>query len=370
MQELAHLVSQKRRYFFFVFAVIIYLLIISLLSPIIEAKRASVLAATQTPYVNQSTADGDPDIISNAWSNISNDTSKSVNGMELKALNGAATTADGVKSVSRSVQHSTGGAAIFTANTTALIAISSFHIADDSLVFSGHLLGDGFGIAGDIMNGSFSLGGHVIGGVFGFFSDLTHVSSLIRPTDKTPTPVINILRAQQAAIIESGTKAALTPTATEASLATAVATTGAGGACDDGNGNGGYPMAWCNASMDTIATLSFNDDPINRECTSYADWYFTNVEGHTDFKAYGNAKYWATSSNYPTHPVPVVGAIAVETAGAYGHVAIVQALPGQVYNAQVIPLGYVLVSEMNYDWHGHFRYSYSPLSKFSTYIYP
>jgi surface antigen len=122
--------------------------------------------------------------------------------------------------------------------------------------------------------------------------------------------------------------------------------------------------------MDTIATVSYTSDPINRECTSYAYWYFTSIEGHANFRAWGNAKYWATSSNYPTHAVPAVGAIAVETAGAYGHVAIVQALPGQKYAEQVVPAGYVLVSEMNYDWHGHFRYSYSPLSKFTAYIYP
>jgi surface antigen len=65
-----------------------------------------------------------------------------------------------------------------------------------------------------------------------------------------------------------------------------------------------------------------------------------------------------------------VGAIAVETSGYYGHVAIVQALPGETYEGQAVPAGYVLVSEMNYDWKGHFRYSYSPLSKFSAYIYP
>ncbi len=129
-------------------------------------------------------------------------------------------------------------------------------------------------------------------------------------------------------------------------------------------------MQWCNAYMDSVATVSYTSDRINRECTSYAYWYFTNVEGHTDFHATGNAKYWAASTNYSTGSLPVVGAIAVETAGAYGHVAIVQALPGQTYAGQVVPAGSVLVSEMNYDWNGHFRYSYSPISKFSSYIYP
>ena len=128
-------------------------------------------------------------------------------------------------------------------------------------------------------------------------------------------------------------------------------------------------MAWCNAAMDSLATVSYSSDRINRECTSYAYWYFTRVEGHTDFRVWRDAKYWSTTSNYPTHTAPRVGAIAVETAGAYGHVAIVQALPGQKYAGERVPAGYVLVSEMNFDWNGHFRYSYSSLGKFSAYIY-
>lgn len=128
-------------------------------------------------------------------------------------------------------------------------------------------------------------------------------------------------------------------------------------------------MAWCDAYMDTIATIPYSSDTINRECTSYAYWYFTQMEGFTDFRAYGNANQWASTSNYPVHSSPVRGAIAVETTGYYGHVAIVQALPGDTYWGGTVPGGYILVSEMNYDWNGHFRYSFSPLSKFSDYIY-
>ena len=167
------------------------------------------------------------------------------------------------------------------------------------------------------------------------------------------------LRRQQASMIQSGTRGVYIPPASG----------GSGGACDAGNGNGRYPMSWCNAAQDTVATIPYSSDPINRECTSYAYWYFTQVEGHTDFRATGNANQWAYTSNYPVHAAPAVGSIAVETSGYYGHVAIVQALPGQNYAGNVVPDGYVLVSEMNYDWNGHFRYSYSPLSKFSDYIY-
>lgn len=242
---------------------------------------------------------------------------------------------------------------------------------DDSLLFVGHALGGGvsfagrtigggIGFVGDIIGDGAGFIGHTIGGASSFAMHATHVSALIKAPDHEPTPIITQLRAQQAAIIQSGTKA----------VSIASITSGTGGACDAGAGNGGYPMAWCNAAMDTIATVPYSSDTINRECTSYAYWYFTSIEGHAGFKAWGNAKDWAATSNYPTHALPAVGAIAVETVGAYGHVAIVQALPGQKYADEIVPAGYVLVSEMNYDWAGHFRYSYSPISKFSAYIYP
>jgi surface antigen len=165
---------------------------------------------------------------------------------------------------------------------------------------------------------------------------------------------ISALDAQQAAIIQAGTQ-----------------TVGSGGTytsntCNNGSGSGGYPAAWCDSVQD-----SFN--PIggfpNRECTSYAYWYFTQVEGHGDFQVSGNANEWLNTSNYPTHSAPQVGGLAVETAGEFGHVAVVQALPGQSFQGGTVPAGDVGVSEMNYDFEGHFRYSDSPLTKFAGYIY-
>lgn len=200
---------------------------------------------------------------------------------------------------------------------------------------------------------------HVPGKVINTVSPSKIVSSTIRPADNMQVPTITQLHAQQAQIIQTGTE----------QVSITAASQGAGGACDIGEGNGGYPMSWCNAPMDSVPTINYSGDHINRECTSYAYWYFSTIEGHSDLSVHGNAKYWAATSNYPTHAAPAVGAIGVETAGVYGHVAIVQALPGQKYEGQTVPSGYVLVSEMNYDWNGHFRYSYSPLSKFSAYIY-
>jgi peptidoglycan hydrolase CwlO-like protein len=170
---------------------------------------------------------------------------------------------------------------------------------------------------------------------------------------------ISALRRQQAALIQAGTRNVTIPGKSG----------GSGGACDNGYGNGSYPLPWCDAAQDSVATIPYSSDPINRECTSYAYWYFSQIEGHTDFRVSGNANQWLATSNYPTHAIPAVGGLAVETTGAYGHVAVVQALPGQTYGGATVPAGYVLVSEMNYDWNGHFRYSYSPLTKFGGYIY-
>jgi surface antigen len=82
-------------------------------------------------------------------------------------------------------------------------------------------------------------------------------------------------------------------------------------------------------------------------------------------------KLRCSSSSWQLLPItaPAIGAIAVETGGYYGHVSIVQALPGQSFAGHKVPAGYILVSEMNYDWSGHFRYSYVPIGKFDTYIY-
>ncbi len=203
--------------------------------------------------------------------------------------------------------------------------------------------------------------GHGAGYVFATVSKPlhSHLASVIQPQNDTETPVITPEQARQVTLIQQDTLA-VAP----------IKPAGSGGACDSGAGNGGYPLDWCDARMDTIRTVAYSSDRINRQCTSYAYWYFTTIEGHSGFRVTGNANRWARTSNYPIHSTPAVGAIAVQTGGYYGHVAIVQALPGQTHDGKVVPDGYVLVSEMNYDWQGHFRYSYSSLSKFSAYIYP
>ena len=133
---------------------------------------------------------------------------------------------------------------------------------------------------------------------------------------------------------------------------------GMGGFCDNGSGNGGYPMDWCNSAQDTIPTIPYSNDPINRECTSFAYWHFTSIEGYTDLNVQGNAKDWAYTANRPTDNTPAKGAMGVSTAGPYGHVMIILATEGQGYPGYsgTVPTGEVLTMSMNYDYAGHFHY--------------
>jgi len=288
--------------------------------------------------------------------------------MEVGLLRGVVASTDGVATVGHWIQ-TAGGAtvhAISVAATTTGRAISTatlatLHALRTAAVVSARAIGKAALFTGRVIAFPFIAAGHGIKSAFGATSRVagTQLASIIRPETDTEIPVITPEQAEQVSLIQKNT-IEFDP----------VTPAGYGGACDNGFGNGGYPMKWCDAPMDTLRAKAGSTSRINRECTSYAHWYFTEVLGHKDFQVWGDAKRWAYASNYPVHPKPAVNSIAVETTGAYGHVAIVHALPGQKYEGKIVPKGYVLVSEMNYDWQGHFRYSYSPLSKFSTYIYP
>lgn len=371
MYEFVDILVQKRRFLIAGFAIILNLLLLSLLSSTLQAHRAILTARIHAPYVNQVPQSDGPNAVTNALSQIPDDIGRFSNALEVGVLKGTMASANGIIALDKGLTRGAYDAAMFSAHgvmwyvdgnlrTTGTVFGFGGRIIGDTLLYSGRGIASLFGFTGHVLGDTLGAGGHAVKDSVGFVGGVTHVSALIRPIDHTKAPTITQLRIQQAALIQKGT----------VDVSVAAATSGTGGACDVGDGNGGYPMGWCDAPMDSMATVPYTSDQINRECTSYAFWYFTFIEGHTDFKATGNAKYWADTSNYPTHVSPRVGAIAVETAGAYGHVAIVQALAGQKYAGQVVPAGYVLVSEMNYDWNGHFRYSYSPLSKFSTYIYP
>jgi hypothetical protein len=163
---------------------------------------------------------------------------------------------------------------------------------------------------------------------------------------------ISELQAQQAAINARNSQTVYIPGASG----------GSGGACDEGSGNGGYPMSWCNAPQDTIPTIPYSSDPINRECTSFAYWYYTQVEGKSLYVT-GNAKDWATS-NY----TPRAGAIGISSAGYYGHAMIILATGGHTWHGVSVPAGQVLTMSMNYDYQGHFHYDFRAANSLS-YIY-
>lgn len=283
--------------------------------------------------------------------------SRILDGMELGMLHATVATTDGITAAENHTQAA--GKALV--HGVATVITTSIHIIGATISGTTHLIGSTIHFTVRAIAFPFIAIGHGTGHVFGTVSTATNsqLASIIKPNQDSTVPVITPEQAQQATLIQEDT-VAVTP----------VKPAGAGGACDNGAGNGGYPMEWCDAPRDTVRTVSYSSDRINRECTSYAFWYFTTIEGHSDFHVTGNANRWARTSNYPVHATPAVGSIAVETRGYYGHVAIVQGLPGETHDGQVVPDGYVLVSEMNYDWQGHFRYSYSPLSKFSAYIYP
>lgn len=374
MFEFVDILLQKRRLVVAGAALLSYLLLISFLAPTVQAHQASLAARIHNSSYTAQNAQpnySSPNEVTNAVATMAGGVGQSKNFLEIHLLSAAIATASSVTHFDRSVGH--GAASVVGVSVHGAMATTGFMVRTSSaeFVFTGHVLDGGFALMGHAVGGGFAFTGHTIGGslafvghgvgkVFSPLSGISHVSAVIQPADPTPTPIITQLRARQAALIQSGTMEVLVSSMN----------VGTGGACDSGQGNGYYPLIWCKAPMDSTPTVPYSNDPINRECTSYAYWYFTSVEGHSNFHVTGNAKYWASTSNYPTHPAPVVGAIAVETTGAYGHVAIVRALPGQSFAGRAVPAGYVLVSEMNYDWNGHFRYSYSPLGKFSSYIYP
>ena len=163
---------------------------------------------------------------------------------------------------------------------------------------------------------------------------------------------IAALKAQQAALNSAGSGNVIPPNSS-----------GSGGACDAllGAGNGGYPMPWCDAPEDSVTTSGYFP---NRECTSFAYWYFTSVEGHTDFTVTGDAKQWINYSNHPVDQTPQVGAIAVKTSGQWGHVMIVVATPGQTYAGSVVPSGSIVTFEMNTYLDGKFYVKLRPYDGF------
>lgn len=123
-----------------------------------------------------------------------------------------------------------------------------------------------------------------------------------------------------------------------------------------GGGTGGYPYA--NSDTNGVDPWGF----YNRQCTSYAAWYFNEVEGKSWYNTRpgsGSAWNWpalAADQGYSVSSTPRVGAIVSWDRGgmfgSYGHVAIVESVNSN---------GTFNLSE--YNW---IPYSYSERSNVST----
>jgi surface antigen len=160
---------------------------------------------------------------------------------------------------------------------------------------------------------------------------------------QTDNSQIATLQAQQAAAIAAASRRVEVPGASG----------GSGGACDNGSGNGGYPMEWCNAEKDTIID---SWGMYNRECVSYAAWKATQDGFYVPYwGGRGNADQWpsdAESAGIPVDNTPQIGNVAIYTGGPYGHAMIVQAINGST----------VTVSSINADDAGHFEFDVWPIS--------
>lgn len=362
--NLADTLQHNRRLLFVAAFIGIDLLLLTLCSQSLQTHRAGInnriynaeISLVQTPYQ----AGGNE--------SMTESFSRAATTMEVKTLRATVAAADGLsradrmlRSAAKATVHAVRTAISTTIRIIVMVIAAIFRALGITLLTIVRVLWAVIVFMGKVLIFPFVALGKGAGYVFGTVSGPVNggLASVIQPQNDAKVPIITPEQAQQVTIIQENTLE-VEP----------IKPAGSGGACDNGYGNGGYPMEWCDARMDSLRTVPYSSDRINRQCTSYAYWYFTKVEGHTDFRVSGNANRWAKTSNYPTHATPKVGAIAVETRGYYGHVAIVQALAGETYEGKVVPDGYVLVSEMNYDWQGHFRYSYSPISKFSSYIYP
>lgn len=353
--DLVDILQKKRRLFFLAAFIIFDFWLIVFCNQTLQAHRPNIISRIDTtvktqalPAYQSALSSGDPFARAEYMlDNIEIGTFRTI----VSVSDGVATAEQTVASAAKAAANAAGSAAVASVRALGAATVACIRLVGNVVGFTARAIAFPFVMAGR----GISYASNAV-----TKTTSTQLASVIQPeNEQDAIPVITPEQAQQVSIIQSGTLD-IKP----------VRPVGSGGACDNGAGNGGYPMEWCDAPMDTIRTVFYSSDRINRQCTSYAYWYFTHIRGHTDFRVSGNANRWARTSNYPVHPTPAVGAIAVVTSGYYGHVAIVQALPGQMYDGKVVPEGYVLVSEMNYDWRGHFRYSYSPLSKFSAYIYP
>ena len=99
-----------------------------------------------------------------------------------------------------------------------------------------------------------------------------------------------------------------------------------------------YPVYYKNGSQEIDQWRMYS-----RQCTSFAAFRLSNVNGFEIPAAYGNANEWgyrARREGYRVDSVPTIGSIAWSTAGGYGHVAWVSNVMGDNIEIEEYNYGY------------------------------
>lgn len=99
-----------------------------------------------------------------------------------------------------------------------------------------------------------------------------------------------------------------------------------------------YPAYYKNGSQEIDQWRMYS-----RQCTSFAAFRLSNVNGFEIPKAYGNANEWgyrARREGYRVDNTPTIGSIAWSTAGTYGHVAWVSNVMGDQIEIEEYNYGY------------------------------
>lgn len=118
-----------------------------------------------------------------------------------------------------------------------------------------------------------------------------------------------------------------------------------------------YPAYYKNGSQSIDKWRMYS-----RQCTSFAAFRLSSVNGFELPGAYGNANEWgyrARREGYRVDNKPAIGAIAWSTAGGYGHVAWVSNVMGDN----------IEIEEYNYDYKGNYNKRIVKASKMTGFIH-
>lgn len=118
-----------------------------------------------------------------------------------------------------------------------------------------------------------------------------------------------------------------------------------------------YPVYYKNGSQEIDKWRMYS-----RQCTSFAAFRLSNVNGFEIPAAYGNANEWgyrARREGYRVDNRPSIGSIAWSTAGGYGHVAWVSNVMGDN----------IEIEEYNYDYKGNYNKRIVKANKMTGFIH-